>query len=240
MPNERPSILLIAGFGDNSNMFSGLSDTHLARDYQLLPFDLPGFGAPTLKEETTLAALAKSVSEEAIKTGTEIIVAHSVASIVAALAAGRPDCPLTTIISLEGNITADDAYFSGTAADHTDPDQFRSVFLERLDEMARTAPVIRRYRRMVARADPLALWQLGREARRYSDEHVPGEILQAAAKVSYLYNPKNCPESTLRWLEASKMERSILEGASHWPTDDQPDLTADKIAEALELLCHKR
>ena len=231
--SERPAVLLIAGFGDNSGMFSGLLDTHLARAYRLLPVDLPGFGAPPLEAEATLNALAEFVADKAREASAELIVAHSVSSIIASLAATQPGCPITTIISLEGNITAEDAYFSGTAADYDSPEAFRTAFLERLDEMAATEPMIARYREVVSHADPLALWQLGTDARRFSSDHVPGEVLAAAADVTYLYNPRNCPETTLRWLAENPMKRTVLENATHWASVDQPAMLADAIADAL-------
>ncbi len=231
--DNRPIILFVAGFGDNGSMFDGLTETHLAFSHRLLPINLPGFGAAPLAEGTTLEALAQYVSNEATKYEAQTIVAHSVASIIASLAARRADCPLTKIVSLEGNITAADAYFSGTAADYASPAEFRKAFLGRLDEMAKSEPIIRRYRDEVSKADPLALWQLGIDARMFSSDHVPGEVLQHAANVTYLYNPDNCPEDTVRWLEENKMNHIILENATHWPSVDQPEVLADKIAEAL-------
>ena len=228
-----PTILFIAGFGDNASMFENLSETDLAESYHLLPINLPGFGVPALESKTTLDALSQIVADKASETGAEIIVAHSVASIIASLAAERTGCPLTTIISLEGNITAEDAYFSGTAADYDDPSAFRSAFLSRLDEMATDAPIIKRYRQSVSEADPLALWQLGIDARRFSSEYVPGDVLNAAANVVYLYNPKNCPASTVQWLKDNPMKRIVLDNATHWKSVDQPTLLADKIYEAL-------
>ncbi|WP_170336792.1 alpha/beta fold hydrolase [Ruegeria arenilitoris] len=232
--DNRPIILLVAGFGDNGSMFDGLAETHLAITHRLLPTNLPGFGAQPLAGRTTLEALSQYVKNEAVKYEAEIVVAHSVASIIASLAASRVDCPLTTIVSLEGNITAADAYFSGTAADYSDPVEFRDAFLRRLDEMAKSAPIIRRYRDEVSKANPMALWQLGIDARKFSTDHVPGEVLQRAANVTYLYNPDNCPEGTVRWLEENKMNQIILENATHWPSVDQPEVLANKIAEALK------
>ena len=107
------------------------------------------------------------------------------------------------------------------------------AFLERLDEMAVNEPIIARYRESVSQADPLALWQLGTDARRFSSEHVPGDVLAEAAHVTYLYNPRNCPEATLCWLDANPMDRIVLENATHWASVDQPATLADKIAEAL-------
>ncbi|AXT25546.1 alpha/beta hydrolase [Ruegeria sp. AD91A] len=228
-----PVILCIGGFGDNASMFEGLADTHIAENYRLLPFNLPGFGAPPLSGRTTLSALAQFVADRANECEAEIILAHSVASIIASLAAGKPGCSLTTILSLEENITADDAYFSGTAADYDDPASFRRAFLDRLDEMSTTAPIIHRYRQAVSEANPVALWQLGADARRFSAKYEPGMVLQNAAMVTYLYNPENCPKTTIEWLSENPMDRIVLDNATHWASVDQPELLADKILLAL-------
>lgn len=226
-------MLLIAGFGDDAGMYEGLRNTPLAGAWRLLPLNLPGFGAPALEGGTSLAALARVVADEAEKAGATVIVAHSVASIIASLAATLPDCPITTIISLEGNLTAEDAYFSGTAAGYDTADAFRAAFLDHLQEMAAGSPVIARYREVVSKADPVALWQLGSDAHHFSVCNVPGDVLSKAARVTYFYNPDNCPEATLRWLDEHPMDRVLLAGASHWPSVDQPDVLADRIAEAL-------
>ncbi len=98
----------------------------------------------------------------------------------------------------------------------------------RLDEMAKSAPIIRRYRDEVSKADPVALWQLGIDARKFSTHRVPGEVLQRAANVTYLYNPDDCREGTVRWLEENKINRIVLENATHWPSIDQPEMLAKK------------
>ncbi len=230
----RPTLLLIAGFGDNASLFDGLLATELAEAFHLIPLDLPGFGRPADLGETTLASLAQVVVEAARATGARGIIAHSVASIVASLAARQPHCPLETIVSLEGNLTAQDAYFSGTAADYPDAMTFREAFLQRLDKMAATAPEIARYRAQVAQADPRALWELGCDARRFSTNHHPGEVLLSAAEAVYLYNPANCPDTSLAWLERAPLPRLILDNASHWKSVTQPVVLGGKLQQALE------
>ncbi len=229
------TIILIAGFGDGAGMYSGLLETELASRYRLVPLDLPGFaGTSPLVGGTTLAALAEYVDEVARRENATVVIAHSVASIIASLAAGRDGSSVSTIISLEGNLTAEDAYFSGSAADYPDPATFRQAFLKRLEDMAMSQPIVGRYREIVATADPQALWELGCDARRFSEENVPGDVLRASAEVCYLYNPDNCPESSLNWLRRSDVRGIRLDGASHWPSVDCPDLVSEKIIEALQ------
>jgi pimeloyl-ACP methyl ester carboxylesterase len=231
---DRPALLMIAGFGDDAGMFERLSAERVARGVDLRPFDLPGFGAPALDTPASLAALADQVHAEACASGAQIILAHSVASIIASLAAQRRDSPLRKILSPEGNLTAEDAYFSGTAADYPDAASFRDTFLVRLEEMESDDPVIARYRQAVLRADPESLWRLGCDARRFSDSHVPGQVLSSAAETTYLYNAENCPPSSMQWLEANEMKRIALPGASHWARVDRPDLLSEAILAALD------
>ena len=230
---EKPKLLMIAGFGDNASMFAPLAATELATHFDLKPFNLPGFGAPPLDAETGLESLAECVVEAARTCEAEIILAHSVASIIASFAVQADDSPLNTVLSLEGNITAEDAYFSGMAADYPDPESFRVAFLSRLDQLAENDPIMARYRREVEHADRHALWTLGCDARRFSNRIEPGLVLMAAPRMHYFYNPDNCPEPTLERLEAHDIPCTALKGASHWASLDQPVALADAILAAL-------
>lgn len=145
----RPTMPLIAGFGDDASMFAPLMDTDLAERLTLVQLNLPGYGAPPLDGRTTLDRLVDVVAGAARAHGAELIAAHSVASIVVSLAARREDCPLRLIISLEGIISPQDAYFSGTAGDYDGSAAFRAAFLARLREMAYEASIIGRYREVV-------------------------------------------------------------------------------------------
>jgi pimeloyl-ACP methyl ester carboxylesterase len=94
-------------------------------------------------------------------------------------------------------------------------------------------PVLERYRRTVARADPRALWELGCDARRFSDATSPGELLSSLQRVTYLYNPANCAAESLEWLEARSLSAHRLDGASHWATVDQPAAVSEAILQIL-------
>jgi len=229
---HRPTMLMIAGFGDDTTMFDGLASTALAAQWRLVPVCLPGFGGvPALPGKTSLAALAAYMDDLARSERAQAIMGHSIASVIASLAAARPGSPLRRVISLEGNLVAQDAYFSGTAADYDDPAAFYAAFRDRLEGMAATDPIIAAFHGRLAAADPTALWQLGCDARRFSETEVPGEHLQALGDVLYLYNPANCPAESIAWLEQSDLPRALLPNASHWPTIDQPQQVAAAIAQ---------
>lgn len=107
------------------------------------------------------------------------------------------------------------------------------MLLVRLDEMAVSASIIARYRQSIAQAHPLAFWQLGIDARRFSARHIPGGISAQLQAVTYFCNPDNRPESALRWLDEHSMNRIVLENTTHCTSVDQPEVLTDKILEVL-------
>jgi pimeloyl-ACP methyl ester carboxylesterase len=225
-----PTMILVAGFGDNRSVFAPLLQTKLADAYNLAAIDLPGFGAPPLAGRTTLEGLAEVVDARARQLGARTVLAHSVASIIASLAALRTGCPIDTIFSLEGNLTAGDAYFSGMAAAFDNAEEFRNEFLARLAELQRTDPNIERYRAAVECSDTQALWELGVDAHALSAAQAPGDILRRTQHVVYFYNPENMSASSVAWLEQSNLKSVPLPKASHWTCFDQPELLGELIA----------
>lgn len=198
--------------------------------------DLPGCGdAAPDPEPLTLDRCAQLVAGVIVEYGAGAVVGHSLGSIVASLAAARAGPRVHTVISIEGNLTAEDAYFSGSAAQYATPDEFMAAFLARLDGPAKGSEVVRRYRAEVARADPGSLWELGCDAHPFSAAASPGEVLIGCApRVHYLYNPDNLPAATIVWLEDHPdLPRSVLPGASHRPTVDEPERIAGVIREIL-------
>lgn len=228
-------IVFVACFGDNGSMFEPLASTALGRRYSLVLPDLPGFGEATpVAGELSLEVCAELIDQVIRQDEARIVIGHSLGSIVASLAASQPASPIETIISIEGNLTPEDAYFSGSAAKYDDPESFRSAFLARLADMAVDNRTMARYRSEVAKADPKSLWELGCASHRFSTSRVPGEVLALSARqVHYMYNPDNTPKVTLEWLRKNPIPRTLLPGASHWKMVDQPDLLADKILAVL-------
>lgn len=230
-------IILVAGFADHGGMFERLGSTKLGRTFALHALDLPGTGeSAPLDEPLTLGRAAALVAEVVNQTSARIIIGHSVGSIVASLAADLPGSSIDTMISIEGNLTPADAYFSGSAASYESPEVFHAAFLARLAERATDDAVLRGYHDRVAIADSTSIWEMGGDTHHFSLEQSPGDVLARCAEhVHYLYNPDNTPDDSIRWLGDHELASTILEGASHWPTTDQPDLVADTILARLAI-----
>jgi pimeloyl-ACP methyl ester carboxylesterase len=234
-PEHGEGILCIAGFGDDSTMFEPLVATDLCSSFRLVTVDLPGFGEePQISgRSATLSDLADFVTAVATQASAESVLAHSAGSVVVGLAATAPGSTIRTVISLEGNLTKADAYYSGLAAEFDTPEGFRQALLARLDPASEVDPLVSRYRSRVAQADAHALWVLGNDVAAYSKRRPPGELLLEVSRVHYIYNPSNCAESSLAWLARSGLPATQLHGASHWPTLDAPERVAQAVTDVL-------
>lgn len=232
-PAEGQVLVLVHAFGDSSLSFLPLLETSLADRFRLIAIDLAGFGASPRRDDVrtladhadTLVALVRSLAP-AKPAG---LVAHSVASMIAVEAAQRLGERFGGLFSIEGNLTAEDAYFSGRAADFDDPGEFKRRFLEDIRQMAQTRPVFRRYFDALLAADPTAMWNLGRDARRLSVGDEPGRAYSRVRPSLYYWSAENTTESSRRWIEQSGLDHRKFTNASHWPMVDQPAATASAI-----------
>lgn len=233
-PENAPAIVCLHGFADSGDMFRPLFDTELADRYRLLAVDLPGFGASPGRESVgTISEHAEALAallDKAAPDGRIGLVGHSVASPIAVETVARLAKPPLGLVSIEGNLTAEDAYFSGLAADYESPSAFKAAFLERVWEMARTQPILRRYHAGAVMADARAMWHLGRDAKRVSVGDRPGQALAAVSvPILYYWSPDNTAEATRDWIAASGIANRQFSGSSHWPSVDQPEDTAEVI-----------
>jgi pimeloyl-ACP methyl ester carboxylesterase len=232
-PTGGPTLIMLHAFADCGLTFVPLFNTPLAGRFRLVAVDLAGFGASPRQDHVltiahhadAMAALARSLRAA----GQIGLVAHSIGAMIAVEAAPRLGEAFGGLFSIEGNLTAADAYFSGRAADFPDAASFKERFLDEVWQMART-PVLRRYHAAAVFADAVAMWQLGRDARRLSVGDAPGQAYRRIRPTLYYWSPATTVETTARWIAASGIAQQQFANASHWPTIDQPRETARAIA----------
>jgi pimeloyl-ACP methyl ester carboxylesterase len=227
------TLILLHAFADSGLAFTPLFATPLADRFRLVAPDLAGFGAsPPRHNVRAIADHAEAVGAlvgSRPMPGPVGLVAHSVASMIAVEAVPRLGARFAGLFSIEGNLTAEDAYFSGRAADFADPFTFKMRFLDDLWTMAREQLVLRRYFAAAMLADPTAMWEFGHDARRRSIDDRPGQAYRRVRPSLYYWSPATTLESTQRWIAQSGIEQRQFTDASHWPMVDKPENTAGAI-----------
>jgi pimeloyl-ACP methyl ester carboxylesterase len=232
-PANGRTLLFIHAFADCGLAFAPLFSTPLAGELRLVAVDLPGFGASPRRDDVlTIAQHAEAIAALALSLSASApigLVAHSVGSMIAVETAARLGERFAGLFSIEGNLTAADAYFSGRAADFDDPHAFKQRFLDDLWTMGREQPMLRRFHAMATMADAVAMWQLGRDARRLSFGDAPGQAFLRIRPSLYYWSPRSTLPATREWIAANRLAQKQFTTGSHWPTIDQPAAAAQAM-----------
>ena len=119
------------------------------------------------------------------------LVGHSLGAAIAVRAAGRLGGRVAGLFSIEGNLTKEDAYFSGLATSFDDPERFKQELLTWVGALSRQTaddgPSLARYHACLERASAEALWCLGRSAKAASRAGALGEEYRALPVPSLYY-----------------------------------------------------
>jgi hypothetical protein len=143
-----------------------------------------------------------------------------VAGIIATRTALMPDCAPALVISVEGNLTLADAYFSGQAANFGEPQSFYRWFCSMILERAKGDEVIRRYSCSLQFADPRTLWTLGRSALGHAN---PGrDFLSLTCPSIYYWDPASTTDDAKEFLAGHDVRQRRFEGLGHWPMVKSP------------------
>jgi pimeloyl-ACP methyl ester carboxylesterase len=217
-------VWFLHAFGDAHDAFAGAFSSPLAARARLLALDLPGHGdSPPMPGGLTVkeAAVAWCELIERFSAARPIVlVAHSMAAMIACSAAGLLKRPPQLVVSVEGNLTAGDAYLTGQAARFDDPDAFHAHFKRSILELAAGEESLRRYAENVRRADATTLWILGRSVAAYP---APGEdFRRLACPTRYYWDPQSVGQPSTAFIAAHGLRERTFPGLGHWPMIRSP------------------
>ena len=176
---DAPTIFCLAGFPDHGYLYEPLYSFELAKRYRLVAIDLWGFGvSPKQENINTISDYVTALSKLIVKfcpDQTVGLVGHSIGATIWQEVAKILDDKIAGLFSIEGNLTPDDAFFTGKAADFDDADEFKKSFLEQVWPMGEKSKTLRRYFAGAMVADATAMWNLGRQAKLLSVDGEPGQ-----------------------------------------------------------------
>ncbi len=231
-----PPLLFIHAFGDTGHCYNRVFRSRRLAQYRLIAVDLWGFGAsPARSDVRTVAEYSGALETLILKVcpgQTVGLIGHSIAGSMAVEIATQLGNRICGVFSIEGNLTADDAMFTGKASNFDDPDTFKMSFLNDVWEMSQSSEALRHYYAAARMADSETMWNLGRDAKRISEENKLGEAFRGLQQPSnYYWSTASTPQKTRQWIEQSGIPNEIYSGAGHWPMIEQPEATAQSITD---------
>jgi len=240
-PETEMAIWCLPGFADSGLAFSSFFDTELTTSVQIIVPDLPGFGSTPIKDHPcTIMAYVDTLLEliEFFTADTQIgLIGHSAGSIIAVEAALKLGDCCQGVFSIEGNLTEEDAYFSGQAADFDDAHLFKKKFSKIIWEKGEKDKIFRSYFTRLNHADPKAMWLFGRDVKKYSKGNLPGKrALEMRCPFLYVWCLDNTPIASQEFLLANKLNNIQIVGTSHWPMIDAAELTKQHLSGFFNLL----
>jgi pimeloyl-ACP methyl ester carboxylesterase len=228
-PATAPVVIAIHGFADDSTAFTSLAKTPLTKAVRLVLCDLPGFGKSPRQGDARISDLAAFVLRlaDALSPIAPVgLIAHSVGSTIGVEAAHRRPDRIRAILSIEGNLTPPDAYFSGKAAKFNDANSFKAQFCYEIAEMAKRHRTMRRYRNVIKLADAVSMWELGQDAARLgvgnrfgTDYH---RLADHRIETLYLWGRHNTPIETARFIDENQLPSYEFSQSGHWKSVDAP------------------
>lgn len=239
----RPVIWFVHALGDASDVFDGLLGSSLQHTFDLAAPDWPGADGVAAQAVDDLDGLADWLvaSVDRHTPGVPVgLVGHSLGAAVAVRAVGKLD-RVVGVFSIEGNLTAADAYFSGLAMKFEIPSDFHEYVLARVRDLAESGQssrhdALRRYHARLSRADPETLWKIGRSAKAASHEDALGNEYRALpVPTLYCWSAENTPPETQVYLRKHRLPDVVFTGG-HWPMVEQPEETARHISAFFEPL----
>jgi len=151
------------------------------------------------------------------------LVGHSLGVAICTGVARQQPERIAAFVSIEGNLTEADAYFSGQATKHKTGATFKEAFLRQVFEMAGGSEALQRYYASIRLAHPAAMMQWGLASAQLSKTSVAGEAFKAlACPTLYYWGAESTPEQTQQYIMSEGIANKRFEGSGHWPMIDQP------------------
>lgn len=231
---DAPALMFVPAFGDSGVCYKQVFETDLAQRYRLIALDLWGFGAsPARAEVRSFAEFCSALENLVLKLSLVRpvgLIGHSIAGSMAVEVAHRVEDKVAGVFSIEGNLTPDDAMFTGRASNFDDPRAFKKSFLNDIWALGEKSEALRHYYAGARMGDPQTMWSLGRDAGRVSEGNSLGIRFQTLKCPSlYYWSKESTPQATQEWIATSDIPNETYDDAGHWPMVEQPDATAARI-----------
>jgi pimeloyl-ACP methyl ester carboxylesterase len=176
------------------------------------------------------AGLLANLITEKSTTSKIFLVAHSFGSVIATLICENLNEKVTGFISVEGNLTQADSYFSGWAGQYEDGEVFQQDFKKLLKYKSDERPEFEYYFASATIADPKALILLGKSSRNFTkNEDAGNRFLALQCPKLYIWGDVDTPAITRDFIINKSINNYLFKGHTHWMMKEDPDLFYSKL-----------
>lgn len=218
----RQSIWLLHGFADSGLAYREVFSSDLNQTFNLYVVDLPGFGVSPLSEATAsmksqAELLAGIIREEVADQKAVNIVAHSLGALIGTWLSQELHAQMNCFISVEGNLTEADSYFSSKPLQYDTADEFVAAFEQEIFEWAKTESRFRRYYSSLRFADPEGMRTWSLSSQEFIRRNRCGKEFQALpCRKVYVWGDVDTPKETQSFIRENDIPNMHYEGVGHW------------------------
>jgi pimeloyl-ACP methyl ester carboxylesterase len=225
-------VVCVPAFADSAESWHSLVE-RLSDRHTVGVVEVPGLGrAGTPPVPPTVAGVAELITGLIQKTWTApvTLVGHSAGSAVAVRVAHQLGDRCRAVVSIEGNLTVDDAYLTGQAVDFTDADAFKNHLADQIGGWVAAGKAPASYADSVRASDAYTMWSFGRDvAAGSAGDGFGHELLRLRCPVRYLWSAATTPPVSREFLRAHSIPHRQLPVAHHWPWTVDPDAVATAV-----------
>lgn len=227
-PSARGSVWYIHGFCCSGHLYDNVFDSVLCDDFSIHMPDFPGFGAsPPASPPHTVADSARLLSGLIRRVGGDgpvFLLSHSLGGIVGTKAAMELGGIVKGYVSVEGNLTRQDAFVTGLSADFNDAGAFYEHLTQMFLPMVQNDPSLRRFVAGFLSADPDSVLVWGKSCAEATGETAAGDEFRALPiPTLFVWGEKSLPEMSREYIERHCMNHLPFPNAGHNVMVDEPE-----------------
>ncbi|MBI4196310.1 MAG: alpha/beta hydrolase, partial [Deltaproteobacteria bacterium] len=224
--------------GESGLSFREAFDSPLAKNFRLFAPDFPGFGvSPFQSRRGSLRGSTRLLGEliDQFSKGRPILlVAHSLGGIVGTWTVQERPKQVRAYISIEGNLTRSDTFFSGLAAKAKSAGKFYHFFKGQILAKARGHEELERYFASLRFADPRALIAWGRSGVEATGLDRSGEEFAGlTCRKIYFWGEESMAHRSREFLRDKDIDHRCFKKCGHWPMIEKPKECYEAISEWL-------
>ena len=238
---SKQSIWFLHGFGDSGLAYQEVFDAPIQEAFNIYVVDLPGFGVSPIQEnylsiKDQASLLTTIIKEETLNQQAVNIVAHSLGALIGTWVSQNLPGKVNYYLSIEGNLTEADSYFSSKPLEYETAEAFSQAFEKEVFELGKSQGRFKRYFSSLKLANPEGMrnWSIT------SQEHIKTnkcgyEFKALQCKKLYIWGDKDTPQATQDFIQKHQLPNRLYPGIGHWHMSENAEEFYRDIQSLIEL-----